>query len=413
MERLVGILGILCALGLAFLMSDQKKEIKLRIVFVGLAMQAGLAFLILKTESGIYFFERLGRLIVHYIEAPAKVGAEFVFGFLVRQDILAQSVGAAHSFVFFFNILATLIFIAVLVNIGYYFGIIQKIVSLAARGMNYLLPISGSESVSNIASAFVGQVEAQIMIKPYLKNMTKSELFTSMVGSFSCISGSIMVVYISLGINPTYIIAASIMAIPGSLLLSKIVMPETEISATRGNAKIHIEHDNTNIIAAVTNGCSEGLKIALNMAAVLIGVIALIKLVNLGLGGLGGLIHYPTLDLTTIFSWLLRPLIYLMGVPPQDVAAVSGILGMKLTVNEFVAFMDLQKIINTLQPKTIMMMTIALCSFANFSSLGMQIAGIGELAPTRKADIMKIGLKALLCGSLTSYLSASIVGVLF
>ena len=198
-----------------------------------------------------------------------------------------------------------------------------------------------------------------------------------------------------------------------NMMLSKIMFPETEVSETKGIVKIHIEHKTLNVIDAITQGCLEGLKIAMNMSAVLIGGIALIKLINLGLGELGMLIHLPELSLNYLFGCLFKPLVYLMGVPVQDVNAVSSLLGVKLTVNEFVAFIDFKNAMASLQPKTIMIITIALCSFANFSSLGMQIAGIGELAPTRKTDIIKIGLKALLCGSLTSYLSASIVGVLF
>lgn len=405
-----GFAGIIFILILAYLSSNNRKLINFRLIVTGLLLQFAFAFFILKTRLGIAIFETLGQLIVKYIEYPANKGSQFVFGFLTNKQIITEKIGSDYQFIFFFNLIATLIFISLLIQILYYFGVIQKVVRWSARLLVKLLPISGAETVSSVASAIIGQVEAQIMIKPYLKTMHNSELLCSMTGSLACISGSILVAYISLGIPPVYMMASSLMAIPGAIVIAKIVFPSPSISSKQVTMNADAYQKPTNILDAISIGCIDGLKVTLNLAAMLIGFMALITLVDLGLTAI-----HANLSLRTILSYIFTPLSWLLGVENQDLNQVSYLMGEKLVLNEFIAFVDLRKMLDqqSLSPKSIAIVTTALCSFANFSSIGIQIGGIGAIAPERRTDLAKLGLKALFCGSLTAYLSASIVGIIF
>ncbi|KAF0239817.1 MAG: nucleoside, partial [Chitinophagaceae bacterium] len=268
--------------------------------------------------------------------------------------------------------------------------------------------VSGAEALSNVASAFVGQVEAQVMIRPYLATMTKSELLASMSGSLACIAGGILIVYANMGAKAEYLLAASLMAAPGALVISKIVFPETEESQTMGQVKLEVKSPYSNIIDAISHGASDGMKISVNVIAMLIGFIALIAFLNWGIGSI-----FPGVTLDVIFSKLFYPMTWAMGVPSADIANAASLLGQKLTINEFVAFNNLTtKAVPIVTEKGLLIVSIAICGFANFSSVGMQIGGIGELAPTRRGDLAKLGLRALLCGTLASYLSATIAGIL-
>jgi CNT family concentrative nucleoside transporter len=295
----------------------------------------------------------------------------------------------------------------------------QRIVSLIARAMNKVMRVSGAEALSNVASAFVGQVEAQVMIRPYLPTMTKSELLASMSGSLACIAGGILIVYANMGakagmdLAPT-LIMASLMAAPGALVISKIVWPETEESQTMGRVKLEVKSNYVNVIDAISHGAGDGFKIAMNVIAMLIGFIAVITLIDWTLLKAGHLFA-PNFDLSLnwIFAKLFYPFAWAMGIPTVDVNAAATLLGQKLTINEFVAFSNLtSKAVPIVTTKGLMIVSIAICGFANFSSVGMQIGGIGALAPERRGDLAKLGFKALLCGTLASYLSASIAGLL-
>jgi CNT family concentrative nucleoside transporter len=329
--------------------------------------------------------------------------------------------GTAPAFVFAFNVTATIILVCVLVAILYYFKVMQFLVSIVARGMNFIMRVSGAEALSNVASAFVGQVEAQVMIRAYLPTMTKSELLASMSGSLACIAGGILIVYANMGARADYLMAASLMAAPGALVISKIVWPETEVSPTMGKVKLEVSSGYTNLIDAISHGAADGFKIAMNVIAMLIGFIALIALINYLLG----FAHWNVMDPVThamtvqklsldyIFGKLFFPFAWLMGVPLSDVQNVATLLGQKITINEFFAFKNLTTHVTpVVTPKGLTIVTIAICGFANFSSVGMQIGGIGALAPDRRADLAKLGMKALLCGTLASYLSATIAGIL-
>jgi CNT family concentrative nucleoside transporter len=295
----------------------------------------------------------------------------------------------------------------------------QRIVSVIARAMNFMMRVSGAEALSNVASAFVGQVEAQVLIRPYLKGMTKSELLASMSGSLACIAGGILVVYANMGAEAGMdlapkLITASLMAAPGALVIAKIVYPETEESETLGRVKLEVHSTYANVIDAISHGAADGFKIAMNVIAMLIGFIAIIATLDFILVHIGHLFN-PHFDLTLdyIFGKLFYPFAWSMGVPAQDVNNAATLLGQKLTVNEFVAFKNLtDKTVPIITDKGLLIISIAICGFANFSSVGMQIGGIGALAPERRRDLATLGMKALLCGTLASYLSATIAGIL-
>jgi len=409
MDRFTGLIGILLIFGLAFLASNNRKAINYRLVASGLFLQVVIAVLVLKVEPVTRFFQFLGKGM-QKIEQFAKQGADFAFGGIAAVDYTGsvQNYSAPNVFVFAFNITSTIILVCVLVAIFYHFGIMQRLVALIAKAMNFVMRVSGAEALSNVASAFVGQVEAQVMIRPYLKGMTKSELLASMSGSMACIAGGILIVYASMGAKVEYLIAASLMAAPGALVIAKIVYPETEESQTMGNVKLEVKSSYSNLIDAISHGASDGFKISMNVIAMLIGFIALIAMLNWILGHV-----YPGLSLDYIFGKVFFPFAWSMGVPTQDINSAATLLGQKLTINEFVAFKNLtSSTVPILTEKGTLIVSIAICGFANFSSVGMQIGGISALAPERRADLAKLGMKALLCGTLASYLSASIAGIL-
>lgn len=426
MERFTGLIGIVLILGLAFLLSNNRKSINYKLVITGLAIQIGLAVFILKIPIGKTIFSWFAAVVTKILSFADR-GSDFVFGSLVNKELMDKAFGPGHDFVFFFKIIPTIIFVAVLVSIAYYWGIMQKVVSFIAKIVHKLMGVSGSEALSNVASAFVGQVEAQIMIKPYLPGMTNSELLASMAGSMACIAGGVMAVYIALGVPAEYLLAASIMAAPASLVISKIVFPETEMSETKGIVKLEVTKTSSNFVDAVSHGASDGLKVGLNVIAMLIGFIALIAMADAVLGfagrniynltgcNLGAIgIDLQTLSMKTILGAIFSVFAWTMGVPMHDIYTAGSLMGTKMVVNEFVAYLDMSAMLKSgvLDPKTIVIVSFALCGFANFSSIAIQVGGIGELAPGRRSDIARLGFKALICGTLASYLSATLAGIL-
>lgn len=428
MNRFFGLIGIAVILGIAYLMSNNKKAINWRLVFSGLAIQLSLALFILKFPPGQIIFSKVGGLIEKLLKYAVQ-GGDFVFGPLVNQSLLENIFGKGHGYIFAFQLTASIIFIVVLVNISYYLGIMQKIVSIVAKIVYKLMGVSGSEALSNAASAFVGQVEAQILIKPYISGMTMSELLAAMSGSMACIAGGVMAVYISMGVKAEYLLAASLMAAPGALVISKIVYPETEVSETKGDVKLEIKKNYVNIIDAIAYGASEGMKISISIVAMIIGFIALISMldaitgfigtklasIGLSLGFINIDLHH--LGIKDILGSIFSIFAWLMGVPWHDAHTVGSLMGTKMVLNEFIAYMDLSKILKgtsgiILSKKSIVIASFALCGFANFCSIAIQIGGIGELAPNRKKDLAKLGIKALICGTLASYMSATIAGIL-
>lgn len=418
MERFQGIFGILLILAIAFLFSNNKKKINYRLVFSGLGLQLLIGFLVLKIPAVTSFFQLLGKAMGK-IEQFSRQGAAFVYGGVGAMTPTGVNDFVNGGFVFAFNVTATIILVCVLVALFYHFGIMQRIIALIAKAMNTIMRVSGAEALSNVASAFVGQVEAQVMIRPYLATMTKSEILASMSGSLACIAGGILIVYANMGaaagmdLAPK-LITASLMAAPGALVIAKILFPETETSQTLGKVTLEVKSQYSNTIDAITHGAGDGFKIAMNVIAMLIGFIALIAFVDWSLLKIGHLFSANIdLSLNYIFGKLFYPMAWAMGIPSVDIQSAATLLGQKLTINEFVAFKSLtSKVVPILTEKGLLIVSIAICGFANFSSVGMLIGGIGELAPNRRKDLAELGLKALLAGTLASYLSASIAGIL-
>lgn len=424
MARFTGVIGIIIILGLAYLWSNNRKAINFRLVITGLLLQLVLAIFILKVPIGQDIFYWLGKAINKLLHFSQEGGA-FVFGDLTKiSQILPREI--VSSGVFLFILIPTIIFVCVLVSMAYHVGLMQRIVAVLARFVHWAMRVSGSEALSNVASAFVGQVEAQIMIRPYLSGMTKSELLASMTGSMACIAGGVMAVYISMGVPASYLLAASLMAAPGALVISKIVFPETEISETKGKVTLEVKKEHTNIMDAISHGASDGMKISINVIAMLIGVIALVALVDALLGYFGLFLSWTglsldfigldvnNLGLKDVFGAFFSLFAIVMGVPPSESFDVGSLMGTKMVINEFVAYSDLSPMITqgALSAKSVVIASFALCGFANFSSIAIQLGGIGAMVPNRKADLAKLGFKAMLCGTMASYISASLAGIL-
>ncbi|HUV00732.1 MAG TPA: nucleoside transporter C-terminal domain-containing protein [Bacteroidales bacterium] len=424
MGRFTGIIGIVVILGLAFLWSNNRKAINYRLVFTGLGLQLALAIFILKVPIGQDIFYWLGRAINKLLDFSSE-GSLFVFGDLTKvTEIIPESI--VKSGIFLFILLPTIIFVCVLVAMAYHVGLMQRIVALLARFVHWAMRVSGSEALSNVASAFVGQVEAQIMIRPYLSGMTRSELLASMTGSMACIAGGVMAVYISMGVPASYLLAASLMAAPGALVVSKIVFPETEESETKGKVKLEVKKEHTNIMDAISHGATDGMKISINVVAMLIGVIALVALADALLGYFGHLLGWigislnaigldvENLRLKDVFGAFFSLFAIVMGVPASESFTVGSLMGTKMVINEFVAYSYLSPMIQqgVLSAKSIVIASFALCGFANFSSIAIQLGGIGAMVPQRKSDLARLGFKAMLCGTMASYISASLAGIL-
>jgi len=419
MQRFQGLIGIGLILALAIAFSNNRRRINISLVLSGITLQLLIGIMVLKVEPVIYFFKLLGR-VMGKLEQFAFQGAAFVYGGLAVPTkgggVMDYAMG---GFVFAFNVTATIIFVCALVAISYHIGVMQRIIAVIAKAMNVIMRVSGAEALSNVASAFVGQIEAQVLIQPYLPGMTKSELLASMSGSLACIAGGILIVYANMGAQAGLdlapkLITASLMAAPGALVISKIVWPETEISETMGTVKLKVTSRYVNMLDAITHGAGEGFKIAMNVIAMLIGFIATIAIVDYLLLKTGHLFNPSfNLSLNWIFSKIFYPFAWSMGVPPGDIANAATLLGQKLTVNEFVAFKSLTSgAVPIMSQKGLLIVSIAICGFANFSSVGMQIGGIGAIAPSRRADLAKLGLRALFCGTMASYLSATIAGII-
>jgi CNT family concentrative nucleoside transporter len=309
---------------------------------------------------------------------------------------------------------------------AYHVGLMQRVVAVIARFVHWAMRVSGSEALSNVASAFVGQVEAQIMIRPYLSGMTRSELLASMTGSMACIAGGVMAVYISMGVPASYLLAASLMAAPGALVIAKIVFPETEESETKGVVKLEVKKEHSNMMDAISHGASDGMKVSINVVAMLIGVIALIALIDALLGYFGYFLSWigvslnavglnvDHLRLKDVVGSVFSLFAIIMGVPVKESLSVGSLMGTKMVINEFVAYTDLSPMIQQglLSAKSVVIASFALCGFANFSSVAIQLGGIGALAPDRKADLARLGLKAMICGTMASYISATLAGIL-
>ena len=409
MGRLTGILGLLTMMGLAYAFSTNRRVIRIKTVAWGLGLQVAFAFFVLRFDYGRWLFQLAGNA-VNRLLSFSFAGSEFVFGQLGMK-------GSALGFSFAFQVLPTIIFIAAFFAVLYYLGIMQVIIKGAAWVMTRVMGASGAESLNVAASIFMGQTEAPLTIRPFLPEVTRSELMTIMTSGMAHVSGGIMAAYIAFGIEAKHLLTAVIMTAPGTLLMAKMLVPETEEPLTAGRVHMPEMEKEQNVLGAIARGTTDGLHLAINVAAMLIAFLALIALTNGVLGGLHhwlgghGLAWFPS-SLQQIFGWIFAPVAWVIGVPWHDCRAIGNLLGTRMVLNELVAFSFLGPMKAALDPRSFTIATFALCGFANFSSIGIQIGGIGALAPNKRNELARLGLRAMLAGTMANLMSASIVGIL-
>jgi len=406
MHRLTGLLGLLTMMGLAFLFSTNRRAIRYKTIVWGLGLQIVFAFLVLRWDAGRNAFQWLADK-VNWFLGFAAYGATFVFGPL-GQNLKPWGV------VFAFQVLPTIIFIAAVFALLYYIGIMQLIIRGAAVLMTKLMAASGAESLNVAASIFMGQTEAPLTIRPYLPDVTKSELMTIMTSGMAHVSGGIMAAYIAYGVKTQHLLTAVIMTAPGTILLSKMLVPETEKPLTAGRVEVaHMERD-TNALAAIARGTTDGLNLAINVAAMLISFIALIYLIDGIFGAVHGRMGWFPASLEQVFGWVLSPVAWLIGIPWKDAPTIGNLLGLRMVTNELIAFQRLGPMgaSNAIDPRSFTIATFALCGFANLGSIGIQIGGIGALAPNKKPELARLGVRAMLAGTMANLMSASIVGIM-
>ena len=422
MERFIGIIGMVILLVIAVALSNNKKAINYKTVGVGLALQITLGIFIFKVPVGQKIFLWLGEVIVKLLEF-ANVGGKFVYGPLLDDKQMGTVFGCSIPFAF--QLISATVFMMMIVNILYYYGIMQRVVTVLGKAMNKLMKVSGAEALSNVASAFVGQVTAQIMIKPYLAKLTRSELLASMAGSMACTSGAMMPVYAMMGIPIVYVLASAIMAIPGALVMTKLVYPETGEPETMENIKLSRRKTHSNVFDAIASGASEGMMVSLNVVAMLLAIVALIAMIDYILAAFGGCIanlfhltgpvlgfDFQALSLKMILGKFFAIFALIMGVPVQDIFNVGGVIGLKIVSNEVYGYTDLVAIQNIISNKAFVIASFAICSFGNFGSIATQIGAIGGLAPNQRKNLARLGMRALICGVFTCFMSACIAGIL-
>ena len=415
--RIQPVAGLALILALAYCLSSARRAIDYRNVAWGLGLQFLFAVIVLKTPYGRAAFEAAGTVITRILGFSVK-GSEFVFGPLGQPAVWQRIVttvlgpdGAPWANIFAFMVLPTIIFIAALFAMLYSFGIMQLIVRVFAVVMRRFMRASGAESLNVAASIFMGQTEAPLTIRPFLPRMTESELMTVMTAGMAHISGGVMAAYILFGVEAQHLLTAVIMTAPGTLMMAKLFVPETGEPETMGTVKLVVEKTDVNVIDAIGRGTGEGLHLALNVGAMLISFLALVALLNAGLGLIGQAFGVE-LTLQLILGWVFAPIAWALGVPWRDAATVGNLLGTRMVLNEFVAYSQLGPLKAMLDPKSFTIATFALCGFANFSSIGIQIGGIGALAPERRHDLARLGLRAMLAGTFANFLTATIAGML-
>lgn len=407
----VSFLGLVVLLLAAWAMSNNRRIIPWRTVITGTLLQLVFAVIILRTPPGRAFFGGLTTAVTTLLDFT-DAGSRFVFGDTFTEHFFA------------FKVLPTIIFFSSLITILYYLGILQWVVKIFAQIMVKVMGTSGAESLASAVNVFVGQTEAPLLIRPYVPLLTQSEMFAVMAGGFANIAGGVLAAYVGMGVDAGHLIASSVMSAPASLVMAKLMFPEVEESLTAGSVKVEVERPWTNVIDAAAEGATEGLKLALNVAAMLIAFIAVIAMLNamLGLFGQGldwvlGVFGYTLiqpLSLELLLGWIFRPLAWVMGVPWSEAGHVGSLLGIKTVINEFVGYARLQEMdqAGLLSDRSKIIATYALCGFANFSSIAIQIGGIGAMAPSRKPDLARLGFKAMIAGSLATFQTATIAGIL-
>src|ERR1700676_2783946 len=403
MGRFTGILGLLTMLALAYAFSTNRRAIRLKTVAWGLGLQFAFAVFVLRIDAGRRVFQKAGD-VVNRLLSYSFVGSQFVFGDLGKQ-------GSHLGFYFAFQVLPTIIFIAAFFAVLYHYGIMQFIIKIAAWVMTRVMGASGAESLNVAASIFMGQTEAPLTIRPFLPDLTRSELMTVMTSGMAHVSGGIMAAYISFGIDPKHLLSAVIMTAPGTLLMAKMLVPETEQARTVGRVVMSAEEEK-NLLGAISRGPTDGLHLALNIAAMLISFLALIALVNGIFGGIHNHLGWFPQSLEQIFGVIFAPIAWVIGIPKRDCLMVGNLLGTRMVLNELVAFSVLGAQKAALDPRSVTIATFALCGFANLSSIGIQIGGISALAPNKRGELARLGVRAMLAGTMANLMSASIAGLL-
>jgi CNT family concentrative nucleoside transporter len=405
MGRFTGLLGLLTMLALAFAFSTNRRAIRMKTVAWGLGLQFVLAVFVLRVQAGEWLFAKAGYGAKHLLDF-SYYGSSFIFGELGKQN-------SSLGLIFAFQVLPTIIFIAAFFAVLYHLGIMQLILRAGAWIMTTVMGASGAESLNLAASIFMGQTEAPLTIRPFLPELTQSELMTVMTSGMAHISGGMMAAYIAVGgADAKHLLTAVIMTAPGTLLIAKMLVPETEKPLTAGRVQMPQMEKESNILGAIARGTIDGLHLALNVAAMLITFLALLALVNAIMGWIHIHISWFPYSLEEVFGWVFAPVAWLIGIHWHDAAAIGNLLGTRMVLNEFVAFAKLGAIKSTLDPRSFTIATFALCGFANFSSIGIQIGGIGALAPNRRGDLARLGLRAMLAGTMANLMSASIAGML-
>jgi CNT family concentrative nucleoside transporter len=429
----MGLVGLATMIGIAWLLSDNRRQVPWRLVATGVVLQAVLGFIVLKTGFGRALFTGAAVVFTRLLGFTQE-GARFVFGNLVHNNVpvgtpsgtpadmapLADpSLWAATGAYFAFSVLPTIIFFSALTSVLYHLGVMQRVVRAMAWGFQRVLGTSGAETLSASGNIFVGHTEAPLLIKPFVATLTVSELNTVMVGGFATIAGGVMAAYVGMLLPyfpdiAGHLLTASVMNAPAGLLISKILVPETGVPVTRGTVKVEVAKTETNVIEAAAAGASQGMQLALNVGAMLLAFIALIALINALLGAAGGAVGVDGLSLERILGWVLAPLAWVMGVPWGDAGAVGALLGLKVSVNEFVAYLQLAGLMGTeaLSARAEVIVTYALLGFANLASIAILIGGIGGIAPERRGELARLGLKAMIGGNLAAFMSASLAGML-
>ncbi|MGA2430432.1 MAG: nucleoside transporter C-terminal domain-containing protein [Candidatus Acidiferrum sp.] len=404
MGRLTGVLGIAAILGGAYLFSTDRRAIKLKTVAWGLGLQFALGLFVLRVRSGQALFGALGAAAKHLLDF-SYVGSTFVFGELGKSD-------SSLGLIFAFQVLPTIIFIAAFFAVLYHIGVMQIVIRAAAWVMTVIMGASGAESLNVAASIFMGQTEAPLTIRPFLPKLTKSELMTVMTSGMAHISGGMMAAYIRVGgADAKSLLTAVIMTAPGTLLMAKMLVPETEQPLTAGHVQMPATEKESNVLGAIARGTVDGLHLALNVGAMLIVFLALLALINAMMGWVHLYIGWFPYNLQEVLGWMFSPVAWLIGIPWHDARAIGNLLGTRMVLNEFVAFAQLGTIKGSLDPRSFTIATFALCGFANFSSIGIQIGGIGALAPEQRSQLAKFGIRAMLAGTMANLISASIVGI--
>lgn len=435
-ERLRSLVGLAVLVLLAWTMSVNRKLIPWRVVFWGVALQLIFAVFILKTPMGGFIFDGLNRGVMALLGFTVH-GASFIFGNLVwdyvpvgggvpgmpGQGQALEGVGqVAHTGALFaFNVLPTIIFFSSLMTILYHLGVMQVVVKGFAWVMQRTMHTSGAETLSAAGNIFVGQTESPLLIKPFIERMTMSELMAVMTGGFATVAGGVMAAYVGMLVVyfpdiAGHLMAASVMSAPAALVIAKIMYPEEEVPETLGSLDLAVDRPDVNVIDAAARGASEGLTLALNVGAMLLAFVALVYMLDAILGLMGGLVGLESLSLRLVLGWVLAPIAWIMGVPWADATTVGGLLGLKMALNEFFAYLQLANLLNsggdTLSPRSVVIVTYALSGFANFSSIAIQIGGIGGIAPSRRADLSRIGLRAMIAGTIAAFMTATVAGML-